>query len=178
MLTVEIKINNEIIYRFNAVNKGKLDKYISQPEDERIYDINGGEYTILHCRSLGALELVRQIIKKELITNNGKRIIAKHKNDEFRETTEKRKIVDLEKLKVLKNAKEIADEWVTDMRLTHVISIYPTLNITDTGSIIKDMIEDVKREAEGEVIWSKFVEKAIGKKTAIIFKDRLKRRLK
>lgn len=110
----------------------------------------------------------------ELIKNNGKRIIVKHKNDEFRETTSKRKIRDPKKLKVLKEAKLIAEEWVTEMRLVHVLDKFPEANITHTGYVIKAMVEDIKREAEKEVIWNKDVERAISKETAKLFKNRIK----
>ena len=43
--------------------------------------------------------------------------------------------------------------------------------------VIAAMIEDVKRESEGEVEWSKEVERAIGKATAESFKRNLKLRL-
>ena len=36
--------------------------------------------------------------------------------------------------------------------------------------VIKAMIEDVKLESEGEVVWSKAVEKAIGKETVSLYK--------
>lgn len=114
----------------------------------------------------------------ELNRSDSKRIIAKHKNNEFRETTSKRKIIDPKRLEILKDAKVIADEWITEMRLTHILNKFPDADITKTGYIIKAMIEDIKREAEKEVIWNKDVEKALSKKTGIIFKNRLKKELK
>ena len=47
----------------------------------------------------------------------------------------------------------------------------------NTGEVIKSMIDDIKREGEKEIIWSKDVEKAIGKATAILFKNHLKSQL-
>ena len=111
----------------------------------------------------------------ELRKNNGARIIAKYKNENFRETKTTRKILDEGKLKVLEEAKTIAEEWVTEMRLVHVLDKFPEADITQTGNVIKAMIEDVKRESEKEVIWSKEVERMIGKKCAILFKNRIKR---
>lgn len=100
----------------------------------------------------------------------GNRIITKHKNPEFGETKNPRK-VDPERLKVLSDAAEVAEEWVTPMRLTHVLDkLKNPDDMSETGAVIKAMIEDVKLESEGEVIWSKPVEKAIGKVAAKMFK--------
>ena len=46
------------------------------------------------------------------------------------------------------------------------------------GNVIREMIKDVKRESEGEVVWSKEVEKAIGKATATMVKKNLQLSLK
>lgn len=113
----------------------------------------------------------------EVTKNNGNRIIAKHKRDEFRETKTPRK-VNKEQLKVLKEANAVAEEWVTEMRLTHVLNKLQNPGIEHTKSVIAAMIEDVKTEGEGEIEWSKPVEKSIGKKTAHMFKQRLQSCLK
>ncbi len=102
----------------------------------------------------------------------GERIIAKYKREGFRETTTTRHLSD-EELKVLEDANEIAEEWVTDMRLTHVLDKLQLLDspsMTDTGSVVKAMREDVTREAEGEVVMSAEALRAIGKKAARLFK--------
>lgn len=109
---------------------------------------------------------------KELTKNNGGRIIAKYKNDEFIETNTKR-IIDPEKLKVLEKAKEVAGEWVTEMRLSHVLDKVNICDIQETKKLITAMLEDIKREGRGEILWSKQIEKCIGKKTAMMFKKRL-----
>lgn len=115
---------------------------------------------------------------EEFRDNQGARIICKHKRDEFRETTKKRKVVDKEKLKVLANANEIANEWVTDMRLQHVLQKFPEdVNMDQMGSIIKAMYEDVIREAAGEIVENKFLGKTIAKKTAVLFKQMIQRKL-
>lgn len=110
----------------------------------------------------------------EVKLNNGKRLIAKHKRDEFKETASQRN-VDPEKLKVLEGAKEIAAEWVTEMRLSHVLDklIPPATQMEDTRRVITAMQEDVKREAEGEVVWNPEVSAYIGKATAAMFKKRI-----
>ena len=111
----------------------------------------------------------------ELRKNNGERIIVKHKNEDFRETKKKRTVVDVEKLEILTQAKEIAEEWVNPNRLKNILSHFPeNINIESMDKIIKTMIEDVKRESTKEVAWSKIVEKAIGRKTAYLMKEHLK----
>ena len=106
----------------------------------------------------------------ELKKSNGNRIIVKHKRDEFIETSTPRE-VDPTKLKLLEEANEIAKEWVTPMRFTHVLDKLgnPTV-IEKTGDVVKAMIEDVYREAKGEIVESKAVQSAIGKSAAALYK--------
>jgi hypothetical protein len=109
----------------------------------------------------------------ETFDHRGNRIISKHKNDIFKETTKFRE-VDPNKLQVLADANKIADEWVTEMRLTHVLDkLIGPHGIEDTRIVIAAMIEDVRREAEGEIVESKEAMKAIGSATARLFKKRL-----
>ncbi len=109
----------------------------------------------------------------EVTKNNGSRIIVKHKRDEFIETKTKRE-VDPEKLKILEDAKAIAEEWVTPMRLNHVLDKLgnPT-EIEKTREVIKAMVEDVMREARGEIKESQAATQFIGKKTAQLYKKRI-----
>ena len=108
----------------------------------------------------------------EAFTSNGKRIITKHRAPEFRETRTPRP-VDAAKLQVLEGAKAIADEWVTEMRLTHVLGAFPDATIKQTGDVVRAMIADVEREAEGEIVVSKDARKAIGSRAASMFKARV-----
>jgi hypothetical protein len=110
----------------------------------------------------------------ELVHPNGGRIICKHKRPEFAEREHTPSFADPEKLKVLEDAKQVADEWVTAMRLVHVLDKmpgFPDLNEKHMNLVIKAMVEDVEREAAGEIVSSKDVRKAIGKKTAKLFMD-------
>jgi len=98
------------------------------------------------------------------------RVIAKYKRDEFKETQHVREITP-EKLKILENAKEIAEEWVTSERLNHVLTrSLVEKDIKNTGKIIQLMIEDVLKESKGEIINSLEARKEIGKQTGILFK--------
>jgi len=108
---------------------------------------------------------------QEFVDLNGNRIIAKHKRDDFKETRTPRE-VSPEKQAVLAGASDIAMEWVTDMRLRHVLDKFPDVSMKQTRDVIAAMIEDVQREGEGEIADSSSiaVQKAIGKRTAILLK--------
>ena len=114
----------------------------------------------------------------ELTKNNGERIICKYKCDTFSETKTTRKIIDPNQLEILKNAEKIADEYVVPMRLEHILGKLQNYGIENTGEIIQKMIEDIRIEASGEIVLTKDAEKAIGRKTAIMFKNKLKENLK
>jgi RNA ligase len=111
----------------------------------------------------------------ELTNNNGHRIIAKHKCDAFSERATPQKVVDPSKIAVLTAAADIAQEWVTPMRLSHVLDkLGNPSDMTATGPVIRAMLEDVYREGVGEVVESAAANAAIGKRTAQLFKDRLR----
>jgi hypothetical protein len=109
------------------------------------------------------------------LRSNGERIICKHKRDEERETATPRKVVDPTLLTVLTKATEIADEWVTPTRLAHVLDkLGLDVQIERMRDVIAAMIEDVLREGASEITDSREARAAIGKKTAEIFKAKLK----
>lgn len=113
----------------------------------------------------------------EMNLKNGDRIIAKHKRDEFKETKTKRE-VNPEQAKLLENAMEIAEEWVTEMRLSHVLDKLPHgINMESTKLVIEAMVEDVYREAKGEIVESREVSKQIGIRTAKLFKQKLQKEI-
>jgi hypothetical protein len=116
---------------------------------------------------------------QETYDKRGHRIITKHKNDSFMETKTPRQ-VDPDKLQMLTDANKIADEWVTEMRLHHVMQRMiggNSLGIESTGMVIKLMIEDVKREAKGEILESKEAMRAISSATARLYKKWLSEQL-
>lgn len=110
----------------------------------------------------------------EVKFNNGARLIAKHKRDDERETKSPRPVVDPAKLEVLRNAQQIADEWVTPTRLEHVLDKLGDVQIEQMRDVIAAMSEDVLREGAGELVDSREARAAIGKKTAELFKARLR----
>lgn len=109
----------------------------------------------------------------EFRDNTGNRIISKHKRPEERETKTIREVDDPAKLKVLQEANAIAEEWVTPTRLAHVLDKLPGIGIRDTSKVIEAMIEDVIREAKGEIVDSKEARKAIGTAAARLFKKQI-----
>lgn len=119
----------------------------------------------------------------EVRTNNGARLIAKHKRPEFSERASKRDTnVSPEKLAVLTKAEEIATEWVTLTRLEHVLDkLQAKLGhppaVEQTRQVIDAMIEDVTREAKGEIVESKEAIKAISSTTAKLFSQAQRKRL-
>lgn len=121
---------------------------------------------------------------EEMTTNNDHRVMAKHKIDKFGERATPQTVhnLDQQKLAVIAGANEIANEWVTEERLNHVLAhltvdgVEPS--IESMGKIINAMIEDVEREAKDEIVESKEARQAISRKTAQMFKQRLQAALK
>jgi len=112
----------------------------------------------------------------EMVLANGERVICKHKRNEFMETKTPRE-VNTKDFEILTNAIAIADEWVVDMRLSHVLQKLPkNIGVESTKMVIDAMVADVYKEAKGEIIESKEVIKAIGDKTAKLFIKKLKNR--
>lgn len=110
----------------------------------------------------------------EFTINNGNRVIVKHKGEAFSETKSPRPIIDPAALPVLVEAQAIANEWVTPRRLEHVLQrVGVDVGIKATSRVISAMIEDVFREAKGEIVESKDARAAIGRATAKLFKQAL-----
>ena len=112
----------------------------------------------------------------EVRKNNGARICAKHKRTDFQETKTPRVVGD--KLVVLEAAEAVASEWVTEMRLSHVLGKMLNPQMSDIPLITKTMVEDVLREGEGEIVDSKEARRAISTRTVLLFKQRLQNQLK
>lgn len=108
----------------------------------------------------------------EVTKNNGERIIAKHKGEAFAERVHTPKVKP-DKLEVMTKANAIAEEWVTEMRLSHVLDRIGATEIEQTRQVIEAMVEDVEREAAGEIITSNDVRRAICSRAAKMFKARL-----
>lgn len=110
----------------------------------------------------------------ELTKNNGGRIICKHKRAEFGENKHEIK-VDPARQAAIEAGGKVADEWVTPMRLDHVLDkMGNVLDMSKTGDVIKAMIEDVKRESEGIVVWTPETQKEVGKAAAKLYGQRVR----
>lgn len=113
---------------------------------------------------------------EEMTNGYGERVIVKHKGEAFSERVTPQKVAAPDQLIVLEAAEAIANEWVTSVRLQHVLDKIPVeltsppLGMKDTSRVIAAMVEDVFREAKGEIVESKEARTAIGKKTVGLFK--------
>lgn len=111
---------------------------------------------------------------QEYTRNNGSRVMAKYKNEAFSERKNAPPPgASAEKIRLLTDAQAIADEWVTEMRLSHILGKEPLWCMGDTGRVIAAMIEDIAREAGGEIEMTKEAKGRIGRATALMFKRRL-----
>jgi hypothetical protein len=108
----------------------------------------------------------------ECVGNDGQRICAKHKTLAFSERASGRDtVVDPAKQLALDTAKAIADEWVTPMRLRHVLDKLPdATDMSATPQVIAAMVEDVTREGAGEAVFDRAAVQAISTRTAQLFK--------
>jgi len=119
--------------------------------------------------------VLRPIVEATL---NGHRVIAKHKRDEERETKSPRVVTSVDGFAILEGAEKIATEWVTPTRLQHVLDhLGGSPGMEKTPDVIAAMVEDVTREAAGEIVDSKEARKAIGRATALLFKEHLRKQL-
>lgn len=112
----------------------------------------------------------------EVRKNNGERICAKHKRDDFQETKTPRKVVSPEQLKIWTEVKETAKEWCTNMRFLHVIDKIE--NKMDFKAVIDAMLEDITREGDKEIVWSNDLRKQIAQMTGGMLKQYLKTTIK
>lgn len=113
--------------------------------------------------------------------HRGNRIIAKHKRAEFSERGRPNVELDPSRRDMLEGAEAIALEWVTPMRLEHVIDHVlaarenKEIEMRDTPLVIAAMVEDVTREAAGEIADNPPARKAISQRTVELFKQRVQR---
>lgn len=116
----------------------------------------------------------------EVVMNNGRRVIAKHKRDEFAERGRPKVDLDPSKRELLAGAEAVALDWVTPMRLEHVIDIIVSardnkqVEMCDTPVVIRTMLADIVREGAGEFVDSPPARKAISQRTVVLFKQRIK----
>lgn len=120
----------------------------------------------------------------ERYREDGTRCIWKHKQDRVREMKTPRSL-DPDKNKVLEDARAIAEEFVVEERLRHVMDALATsygkttedLQIEDTPALIAEMLNDVNAECAGEFVRTKETDRAISKRAAVLFHAHLKSRI-
>ena len=143
--------------------------------EEAINAARDKESEIAIRRGMGHGKMREGVVLRPLIElqhANGGRIISKHKRPEFTERKNTPKIHDPGMDKILKEAEEIAEEWVVPGRVKNILSHWPPEDIKpeNTRKFLEDMLEDVLREASGEIEVSDAAKKSIMKKAAILFK--------
>ena len=110
----------------------------------------------------------------EMFNRYGERMIVKHKHEKFGERKTPQKVEDPSKLKILSEATAIAEEWVTEMRLEHVLQNLPQgIGLESMQRVLQAMVEDVLKESTGEIVDSKEARNAINKKTVELFKKKV-----
>ena len=115
----------------------------------------------------------------EVTGPHGERIIAKHKREEFSERGSPKVERDPSRREMLAGAEAIAEEWVTPMRLEHVIVRLISerenkdVEMRDIPAVVALMVEDVTREAAGEIVDSQPARKAMSARTVALFKARI-----
>jgi hypothetical protein len=188
--------------KFIAFDAEVDDKWLSVPQSEKLaldldqefvpYElVETTEEALNHERDRDSIIAIRRgmgegkkregvVIRPpfEVTTNSGERICAKHKREDFREHKSPRSL-DVDPA-VLEEADAIAEEWCVMNRLHHVIQ-HLTVNgkepmMEQMRDIVNEMISDIYREASGEIVQSKLVEKAIGAKTVKLFKEYLRQK--
>lgn len=98
----------------------------------------------------------------------GERLITKHKRAEERETKTERKVGDV--LPLITDAESIADEFVTEKRLEHVLQKLPGHSLKQMNKIIQAMVMDIRLECKGEWNDTPTSRSAIAKQTAVLYK--------
>ncbi len=63
MITVEIKINGEVIGKISAINKGVPQDGFKGEDDLRVYQLSNGK-KLYHRRGYGALVLARNMLNE------------------------------------------------------------------------------------------------------------------
>lgn len=107
----------------------------------------------------------------ECYDNKDGRWIVKHKNEKFSELGSPR-LVDPNKAQERFQGQAVAEEFVTPMRLAHVLDKHPEFtSLQETKSVIAAVMEDLKEECEDEIEWSRCVEKAISGKVVYFYKE-------
>ncbi len=78
-----------------------------------------------------------------------------------------------ETIAALEAAKAVAEEWVTPMRLSHVLDKIPGAGLKETGKVVEAMLADVLREGAGEFDVSDEICKEVKRAASSLFRGSL-----
>lgn len=186
-IAFDVKVNGIWVNVLNAESiSSQLEiefvSYIQCSTDLAVLDAIRDKESVQSIRNgLGHNKISEGIVLRpllEMTDSRGNRVMAKYKRDEFKETKTPR-VVNHEELKIINGAKAIAGEWVTEMRLKHVLDKLPQgIGAESTRLVIDAMVEDIYREAKGEIIESNEVKKCICNMTSTMFIKMIKSDLK
>jgi hypothetical protein len=116
--------------------------------------------------------VLRPLVEKP--ARNFDRMMAKHKRKEERET--KTDFQPGDKVAIYEAAQAIAQEWVTEERLNHVIQkvcLVDAPSVKHFQGIVNGMVDDVITEGGEMLVDTPEARKAIGAKASKLFKKRL-----
>lgn len=183
----EVKINDTWLSVSNAhdiTSKFELEfvDYVRISADMESIDAQRDRDSVQAIRNgMGEGHMREGVVLRPLIefSQNDDRIICKHKRAEFSETKTPRE-VSPDTLTKMIDADKIVDEWVTEMRLDHVLDhliatecIPDSYNIEHVKYVIMEMQNDIQVEAEGEIELTKLVLDRIAKRTVAMYQKRL-----
>lgn len=125
------------------------------------------------CGKLREGIVIRPITEE--INEHNNRVIFKHKRQEFSETRTERKIGGKWENKNM-NLADQAHDWVTEMRLQHVMDKMLKKGIEETiPNVIQNMLEDIIKESHGELEISDDMVKQIKKNISILYRQCIKK---
>lgn len=119
----------------------------------------------------------------EVRLNNGARLLAKHKSEPFSELRRPPRVPRAdEALPIETDADRVAEQWVTPMRLRHVLDHLAaaegqSVGIERTRDVIAAMIADILTEGSAEVEDTRDVRRCIGAATGRVFREFLNQQL-
>jgi hypothetical protein len=122
--------------------------------------------------------VIRPLLEEK--DKNGKRVIYKFVNKcpPFSELKDRPNLGEM--VKVMTNQKEIVDQWVTQVRMQHVLDDFKSNLQNDeenkrmeTNKLIPEIVslfvKDVQKEHNGSIVWSSTIEKAIKSAAGTMF---------
>lgn len=168
--SISKKFQQEFVWYEKIENTlDNLNKYRDQPSQQAIRNGCGDDKPAEGI-------IIRPL--QECYDSQGGRWIYKHKRADFCETASRREtFVDHGRVVILTEAQKVADEFVTEMRLNHILDkMQPApAGMEDTARVIKAMQNDIRIEHQDEIDWriGKDILAKIASATAKLWKNRV-----